>query len=683
MKKLLIVIGGLIVLVIAALLIAPMVIPVDTYKKEILAQVEKATGREARIDGDFGISLFPTVKFTAGKFSLANAKGGKADKMVSLEQLNVQVAVLPLIGGNVVIDSFVLDKPVINLEVDAQGRPNWVFTPAAGAAAGKPMQDGKEAAPAKADGDSGGGSGGLGISGLQLGDVRLVDGRIAYNDAKTGVSQTVDGINMSVSLPSMTSPMAANGSLVWNKEKIDLVLGIDNLNAFLAGTQTGLNATVAASTVKFDFKGKASSKPQMKASGTIDLDVPSVRKLAAWAGQPMDAPGTGFGPLKINGQIGVDGQKYSFTKAQLSLDAIQATGDFRFDGSGKVPYINAGLGTGMLDLNPYLPPEKKADAGTSTPAAPTGTGGNAQKPASQGWSTDPIDLSGLRAVNADIALNVAGLMMRKIKIGKSAINVALKGGRLTTKLTEMALYGGNGTATITADGAAAVPAVTAKFDLTGLQANPALSDAMAMDKIEGTLNTNIDVAMRGGSQKAMVSTLGGKGKVVFADGAIRGINIAAMARNAASAFLDSSARAEQKTDFAELSGTFNIVRGVLSNSDLTLLSPLLRVGGQGTVDMPNRAVNYRIEPKLVASTKGQGASADTSGIKVPVVVSGPWDNLSYKPDLAGVIDGIAKDPKKALEGLKNLIPGQGGSGGSGGGSAIPKPEDALKKLFGR
>lgn len=585
MKKFLIVIGALVALVIVALLVAPMVIPVDTYKKELLAQIEKATGREARIEGDFGIALFPTVKFTASKFSLANVKGGKAAKMVSLDQLNVQVAVLPLLGGNVVIDSFVLDNPVINLEVDAQGRPNWIFTPAAGA---KAPADEKSAAPeAAAKGDSGG----LGLSGLQLGDVRLVDGRIAYSDAQGGVSQTVDAINMSVSLPSMTSPMAARGSLVWNREKIDLVLGVDNLNAFLAGTQTGLNAAVAASTVKFDFKGTASSKPQMKASGTIELDLPSVRELAAWAGQPLTAPGTGFGSLKISGSIGVDGQKYSFTGARLSLDAIQATGDFRFDGSGRVPYINAGLGTGMLDLNPYLPPEKTAGSGAATPSAPAGTGGNAAAPASQGWSTDPIDLSGLRAVNADIALNVAGLAIRKIKVGKSAVKVALKGGRLTTNLTEMALYGGNGTATITADGAASVPAVAAKLDLSGLQANPALKDAIGMDRIEGALNANIDVAMRGGSQRDMISALGGNGKVRFADGAIRGINIAAMVRNAASAFLDSSARETQKTDFAELSGTFNIARGVLANDDLTLLSPLLRVGGKGTVNLPNRTVN--------------------------------------------------------------------------------------------
>ncbi len=201
-----------------------------------------------------------------------------------------------------------------------------------------------------------------------------------------------------------------------------------------------------------------------------------------------------------------------------------------------------------------------------------------------------------------------------------------------------------------------------------------------MDRIEGTLNTNMSVITRGKSQKAMVSALGGTGKILFADGAVRGINIAAMVRNAATAFLDSSARDAQKTDFAELSGSFNIRRGILQNNDLALLSPLLRVGGKGSVDMPNRTVNYRIEPKVTTSTKGQGGKADASGIKVPVLVTGPWDNLSYKPDLAGLVDGIAKDPKKALEGLKNLIPGNKSGGGA---PDLSKPADTLKKLFGR
>tara|TARA_R110000868_G_scaffold1844_13_gene14661 strand:+ start:9262 stop:11295 length:2034 start_codon:yes stop_codon:yes gene_type:complete len=677
MKKTLIIVGSVIGLVIVALLVAPAVIPVDTYKDELLVQVEKATGRKARIDGDFGISLFPTVKFTAGKVSLANAKGGKAATLVSLEKLNVQVAVLPLLSGTVVIDSFVLDKPVISLEIDAQGRPNWAFEPAA--APGKPAAAGS--APAKDTGAAAGGGGGIGLSGLELGDVRLVDGRVAYSDARTGVSQRIDDVNMSVSLPSLTSPMTAKGSLVWNNEKIDLVLGVGNPDAFLKGATSDFNANVSAATVKFDFKGKASGGKLLKASGAVDLDVPSIRKFAAWAGQPLSAPGTGFGPLRIVGKVGVDGQKYSFTGAKLNLDKIEANGDFRFDGSGRVPYVNARLETGMLDLNPYLPPENAGGGNAAAPAPGGGGGGGGGNAASQGWSTDPIDISGLRAVNADADLTVAGLMMRRIKIGKSNVTVALKGGKLATNLTEMALYGGKGTARITADGAAAIPTVTAKLDLAGLQANPALKDAIDMDRIEGTLNTNLSVATSGGSQKAMVSALGGNGKILFTDGAIRGINLAAMVRNAASAFLDSSAREAQKTDFAELSGSFNITRGILQNNDLALLSPLLRVGGKGSVDMPNRTVNYRIEPKVTASTTGQGGDVNASGIKVPVIVSGPWDNLSYKPDLSGLIDGIAKDPKKALDNLKKIIPGGDKSGG--GTPDLSKPADALKKLFGR
>ena len=82
------------------------------------------------------------------------------------------------------------------------------------------------------------------------------------------------------------------------------------------------------------------------------------------------------------------------------------------------------------------------------------------------------------------------------------------------------------------------------------------------------------------------------------------------------------------------------------------------------VQLPKRRVDYRIEPKIVASTKGQGAAAGAGGISVSVIVSGPWHNISYKPDLAGAIGGLAKDPTKALKSLKGLIPGKSGADGS-------------------
>jgi len=664
MKKTLIVIGSLLVLAIVALLVAPAFIPVETYKAELLKQVEKATGRKARIEGDFAISLLPRAEFTAGKFSLANAPGGKAPTLVSLDRLNVRIGILPLLSGTVVIDSFVLDRPVINLEVDRQGRANWAFAaagaaPAAGAGAGKSA-----------------GGGAVPLSGLQLGDVRLVGGRIGYSDARSGAAYAVDDINMSVSLPSLASPMKANGSLVYNKEKIALKLGVAKPNALLAGETTGLDAAIDSAPVKLTFKGQARTGTALKAGGTLDLNVPSVRKLAAWAGAPLKAPGNGFGPLKIAGTVSVDGAKYGFTKARLELDKIKGSGDFRFDGGGRLPYVNAQLALGMLDLNPYLPPEQKQ-------AAKPASGGAG--PAS--WSDAPIDLSGLRQANANAELNVEGLLARKIKIGKSQIKLALKDGRLVTDLTQMALYDGNGKARLIVNATGAAPAVAVTFDLAGLKANPALSDAMDLDRIEGTLATNLAVRTQGKSQRQLVSALNGNGKVKFLNGAIRGVNLGAMVRNVQSAFLDPKAREQQKTDFAELSGTFTIRNGIVANNDLALLSPLLRVGGKGTVDMPKQTLNYRIEPKLAATTQGQGGKANVAGIMVPVIASGPWSNISYRPDLSGMIGNIAKDPGKALEGVKGLVPGlptaPSAPSGSGSGSGLPNPADALKGLFGR
>ncbi|NKB22027.1 MAG: AsmA family protein [Alphaproteobacteria bacterium] len=691
MKKIAIGLGAIVVLLVAAVVAAPFLIPAETIKTEMLAQVKEATGRDARIDGDFKISILPRVEFVAGKVTFANAPGGKAKNMVSVDRLNIQVALFPLIGGEVEIDAFVLEKPIINLEVNKAGRPNWEFGPAMSAKTVEKAKKAKATTKSSGSGASGGAGAGSGLSGLKLGDVRLVGGRVSYSDAKAGVVHKLDDINLKISLPSLDDPMKAEGAITWNKEKIELLLGLSNPNGFLNGKKTDIETKISATPVNLSFKGSAAQTSKIKAGGALDLDVPSIRKLSAWVGSPLAAPGaaSSYGPLKITGQVDVDGQKHAFRQATLSVDKIKGTGAFTFDGSGRVPNVTGKLQLGMLDLNPYLPPEAKA----GSKAAPKSGGGpsasktsgkaatpSGSKAAASDWSNDPIDLSGLKAVNAKLDLAVAGILVRKIKIGQSNVNVSLRNGVLVTDLAKMALYGGNGKAKLTANGSGRTPRIALNFDLSNFKAHPFMVDAMDFDRVEGTANAKLTVATQGGSQRQLVSALNGSGNVQFLNGAIRGINLAAMLRNVASAFLDPDAKKAQKTDFAELGGTYVIRRGVLRNSDLSLKSPLLRLAGKGTVDMPKQTVNYRIEPKLVASTKGQGSSGSASGISVPVIVSGPWSNISYKPDLAGAIGGLAKDPSKALDSLKKLIPGK--SGGDKPAIKIPDAVNKLKGLFG-
>src|SRR3546814_8582148 len=103
------------------------------------------------------------------------------------------------------------------------------------------------------------------------------------------------------------------------------------------------------------------------------------------------------------------------------------------------------------------------------------------------------------------------------------------------------------------------------------------------------------------------------GAVVFRDGAIKGINIAAMLRNISTAAIDQSFDEAATTDFAELSGTFTIDKGIVTNKDLSLVAPLVRMTGEGQIPLPPRTVDYVVKHKLVASIAGQGGASELAG----------------------------------------------------------------------
>ncbi|MDH3921125.1 MAG: AsmA-like C-terminal region-containing protein, partial [Rhodospirillales bacterium] len=324
----------------------------------------------------------------------------------------------------------------------------------------------------------------------------------------------------------------------------------------------------------------------------------------------------------------------------------------------------------------YLPPpaEGKADKKGEKAAPAKGAPGD--------WSDEPIDLSGLKAADVDFGLTVGGIRVQDVKVGRSALAVSLKGGLLVADLEELNLYDGKGKGKITVDGRGKVPAVRNAFTMEGISAEPLLTDAAKFDRLAGTGQFEISVSTQGKSERAMVEALNGKGAVKFVDGAIKGVNLAAMVRNVKSAFVPGGAGDTQKTDFAELSGTFRIENGILRNDDLKLLNPLIRLAGAGTSDLPKRRVDYRVEPKVVGSLKGQGAEDEAKGLMVPVTVKGPWHDLKYRPDLAGLVGGVAKDPAKALEGAKETLKGLTKPPEEGGETAVPDPKKALKKLFG-
>ena len=128
MKKLLIglaVFAALNVVMLAIAIALPFFISGDVYRAEIITLVERATGRQFRIDGPIKFALLPELTLSAEDVAFANAPDGEAPHMAQLKSIEIKIRPRPLLSGKLEIDGFALVEPEIALEVDKQGEPNW------------------------------------------------------------------------------------------------------------------------------------------------------------------------------------------------------------------------------------------------------------------------------------------------------------------------------------------------------------------------------------------------------------------------------------------------------------------------------------------------------------------------------------------------------------------------------
>jgi AsmA protein len=115
----------------------------------------------------------------------------------------------------------------------------------------------------------------------------------------------------------------------------------------------------------------------------------------------------------------------------------------------------------------------------------------------------------------------------------------------------------------------------------------------------------------------------------------------------------------------------------------SLVSPLIRVLATGKTNLVEETLDFRVEPKFVATLKGQGDTEQRSGIMVPVLVTGTFSSPKFRPDLKGILKkGLEEELLKSSD-LKKILPGQSTQDGESK-PLEEQAKDLLKQLpFGR
>lgn len=619
MPKVLKYIIAAIVSLVALAFIVPMLIPAETYKSQIIAAVERSTGRTLTIDGDLNLQFRPGVEFSIEDASLSNAPGTTDDLMAQMARMTIGVDWRAFLSRRIAITKFILEDPVISLEVMKDGTANWEFAATTDGAREQESSD-ESAKPQTLDA-------------ISFGDLRIVGGRLIWRNHNAGQTWDLSNVNLDIVLPDLKGEAKVAGSLTYNNEDLDVALILGSLEAITSGAETPFKLALKSRLINAELGGSLTGGAASKIKARANVKVPSVRELAAWTGAPI-ASEKGFGPFAIEGDLFTSGSLYSFTDATLAFDDMAGTGSLTVKNSSNKPIVSGRLTLNKIDLRPYV----------SAAAPVENASGEIEELA---WSKARIDFSGLKALEVNFALKSQSLHFQDYEIGNTELNLIVRNNILTANLTRMDLYGGTGTGTVSFDTNPAAAKAKANFTLSDINAGPLMLAASGKDIIEGKGEFSFGVTTAGKSQDALMRNLAGSGTLMLRDGKLKGVNLNRMLQvlsaftprqQAATSETQATTTAEtgtgKSTDFVEMGGNFNIASGVLRTSDFALVNEALSLAGQGRVDIGNQNIDMKLAP---------GRRQDDGGTNLKMKVQGPWNNIKYSPDFEDVIKGGLRD----------------------------------------
>jgi AsmA protein len=417
-----------------------------------------------------------------------------------------------------------------------------------------------------------------------------------------------------------------DGAVVFSNPRDRVENRIDNIDA---------DAVIDADrAIKLGGSARLGERPlkfAIKAAAPVRQNVPVELSL--------DMPGLLSKPLTAKAEVRFNGQVVMINGLSGTLD------DGAFNGWASVDIASKPLLKLDLDF------QRLAVAASKTSAAPGAP-----------WSNAPIEISGLNYVDAQIRLSAAEINFAGATFAPAAIEASLAGGILKASITNLGAYGGQASGEVIVDASSGSPNYALHCDLVGVRALPLVQNLAGFDKLDGAMQAKIAGLSSGASPRAIMSNLSGTAFVNFQDGAIRGLNVARMIRSLTSSTLSGwQETKDESTDLSQLSASFRIDRGQATTTDLNLVGPLVRVTGAGTIDIGTKQLAFRVEPKLVMTTEGQGRATDPVGLGIPVMIDGPWVQPRIYPDMAGILE----NPDAAYAKLKEMGKGLFGANGNG------------------
>ncbi len=694
MKKIIYILLGLALAAVVAIAALVSLIDPNQFKPQLVEQVRKSTGRELVIQGDIGWRFWPSLGLSLEKVALRNPAGFAEPDLVRFEQGEASVGLLPLLSHKLEIGKVTLSGAHLFIQTRADGSSNLrdllqaSADPKGEATTSEPAATTPPAASDKQPWQ------------ISLQGIALVDASALVRDDRSGTVSRLDRLDLDLGqltpgewVPVTLAAKGAQGELAFDlKGSAQLKLASDASRSelkdvALAGSLSEPTQRLDAFSLKADrlalgewsslslsLSGAqgAADKPTLAGTleGTLKARLDENRQLLELSDAVLAAKLSGDALPRPQMQVKLAG----FARAELDKQSVALSNlvlgadDALLSGSGAVrlgavPKVDFDLKGEKLDLDAWLGQSAKAAPAAAMSGAAASAGAPAQT-AAQALSTAEPDLTALKSVDLAGRLQLGSLRLKGLDLSVVDLQLALAGGQLTLKQFSAGVAGGKVTASGVLDARQQPARYQVHKRVQGVDVRPLLQTLAQTDLLEGKGDLEVQVQGSGLSEQALRSRMQGKVNLKLSDGALHGINLAEMIREARATLTGKGAdqvKEVRKTDFSALTASFQIANGIARSDDIQLFAPALRVKGQGQTALVPETLDFLFLTSVVESSKGQGGKTvdELKDITIPVRIGGHWQAPSYKLDVKELLSNNKvleeKARKEAERGLKKLL----------------------------
>lgn len=634
---------GLFAIVVATVAITLVTLDTGRLGAEIARRASAALDREVRLGGAIEVawSLRPTIEFA--DVAVANLPGGSRPAMLTVGRLGLRLAVLPLLKGQVTIESIEATGLDLLLERDAAGRANWELAGDPGAAT-----------PGAAGPPVGGGADVPGPGRLSIAALTVRNALVRYRADELHSLPALEIGSLEITSPGPGEPTRIQSTMAVGGVEVALAGETAPLATLLAASEIQGRMALTFLRTRLDIDGRAAILTvPVRIDATVRAAGADLALLRPLAGVALPA-----GPFELAARVHGDPGRLTIGELRVRSPIVAAAGAAVLELKAPRPRVELDLAVDVLDLRPLMAERPARASGVG------GTAGQGAQPDGRVISDMPIDVAALRRLDGAAKVRIARLDALHAPITDIVLDVKLEAGRL--QVTELAFglaesrFAGN----LGIEAALSPPRLAIELRTRDLDAEALLALAGRGDLLRARGGLDVKLAGSGADLRQLVGGLDGEIRFNLGRGEVRAgalDRLVGGVRQLAQTLLGQPAGVWVTLECAV--ADIAITKGTATARGFLVDTAVSTIAVTGTADLARERLDLLAVPR---------AKSATLSIAVPVTLRGTFAEPRIGIDEVGAarrigaLVGAFVFPPAALAAVADL---GGGAGGCAAGAA--------------